>query len=366
MAETAQSRAPARPTARPAVWLVATEPERETALRVLAGELAETRAAPATQVLRLADMPPPERLPPLALLVLSGDVIPVALTESAVARGTGLFWLEAGATPRLDRRSLMPGRLRTCLARMSEIHARDAAAAAELTRLVRGAVPVHAGGRLARHPPAAPSNAAELEALRTAVAGRPVWFAYSVPAAEFDHVLAAQVTALRHAHRLVLIAAPRDPRDGPDLAARGAALGLSVARRMVADEPDPATQVYVADAEDAPGLFLRLAPVTYLGGSLTPGEQTPPAMPAAALGSALILGPETREADAGALVAAGGARRLARSGDLGQALAALVAPDAGAAMALRAWDLATAGAENTAQAARAIADWLALNARGAD
>lgn len=347
----------------PLVCLVAGDAAAVEPLRVLAAQLAESARPPATELLRAADLPPGGRLPAAALVVLCGDVLPAELIDSARARGAGVVWLEAGATPRLDRRSLIPGRLRRCLAQLTEIHARDPAAAQALTRMVGGAVPVHASGLLARFPPARSCNASELESLDSALAGRPVWFAYSLPAAEFDATLAAHVVALRQAHRLLLIAAPRDPRDGAELAARATALGLETARRLTEDEITATTQVYVADAEDDPGLFLRLAPVAWLGGSLTPGEGSPPAQPAAALGTALIVGREAERGFVDGLCAAGAARRIARSTDLGPAVAALIAPEAGAAAALQAWTLATQGADVTWSVARAINDWLALNHR---
>jgi 3-deoxy-D-manno-octulosonic-acid transferase len=347
----------------PLVCLVATDPAAVDPLRVLAAQLADRREAPRTELIRASDIEGGARLPACALLVLCGAVLPGDLIEAARAQGAGVFWLEAEAAPRLDRRSLIPGRLRRCLLQLAEIHARDAAAAQALGRQVGGAVPVHASGLLARHPPARSCNPSELEALDEALAGRPVWFAYSLPAAEFDAALAAHALALRQAHRLLLIAAPRDPRDGADLAARAAAMGLETARRLAEDEIAATTQVYVADTEDDPGLFLRLAPVAWLGGSLTPGEGSPPAQPAAALGTALILGRETERGFIDSLCAAGAARRIARATDLGPAVAALIAPEAGSAAALQAWTLATQGADVTWAAARAICDWLTLNAR---
>lgn len=349
----------AAPTA-PLVSLLAVEPAATEPLRVLAAELADRRDPPRTEVLRLADLQ--GRLPGRpALAVLAGEPLPGDLIQSAAEQGIGLFWVDAGPAPRLDRRGLLPGRLRRCLQVMAQIHARDAGAAQALQRLAGGAVPVLASGLLARHPPAGPCNLSELEALREAVTGRPVWLAYSLPEAEFDAALSAHVAALRQAHRLLLIATPRNPAEGADLAARAAARGLETARRLAEQDITPTTQVYVADAEDDPGLFLRLSPVAWLGGSLTPGAGAPPAQPAAALGTALIVGRQVEPGFVDALCAVGAARRIGRPTDLGPALGALVAPEAGAAAALQAWTLATQGADVTGAVAQAICDWLVLN-----
>jgi 3-deoxy-D-manno-octulosonic-acid transferase len=343
------------------VWLQATQADRVESLLVLAGQLSEFRENPQVQVGRPDTPPVADRLAATDLLVLSGDVLPGEMIEAARANGTGVLWIEACAAPRLARRGLLPGRLRRCLGGLAEIHAADATAAAALTRYLRGAVPVQTGGVLARIPPAQPCNESELAALRDALGGRPAWFAYSLPETEFDAALAAQITAMRQAHRLLMIAAPRDPRDGPDLSARAAALGLEVARRQAEDEIDESVQVYVTDGEDAPGLFLRLASVSYLGGSLTPGTQVPSAPDAAALGAALVFGPEPASSFLAQLRASGGGRRIARPADLGATLGTLLAPEVAAAAALQAWTLATQGSDVTWSTARAICDWLALN-----
>jgi 3-deoxy-D-manno-octulosonic-acid transferase len=346
---------------RPTVWLQATQPDRLDSLRVLAAQLAEFREAPQVQVGRPDAPPDPDRLGGIDLLVISGDILPADLVLAARARGLGPIWIEAGPSPRLDRRGLIPGRLRRCLGGFAEIHARDPYAAAALDRVLRGAVPVQVSGTLARHPPAQPGNDMELQGLHDALGGRPCWFAYSLPAAEFDAALSAQITAMRQFHRLLLFAAPRDPRDGADLAARARAMGLDVAVRQAGDEIDESVQVCIADADDAPGVFLRLAPVTFLGGSLTPGQGVPPAPDAAALGAALVFGPESSAPFLDQLRAVGGGRRISRASELGLTLGSLLAPESSAAAALQAWTLATQGGDVTWTVARALCDWLDLN-----
>lgn len=343
------------------VWLQATQGDRLESMRVLAMQLADFSAAPQVHVGRPDSPPDPERLTGLDLMVLSGDVLPGDLIDATRARGTGVIWIEAGGAPRLDRRGLMLGRLRRCLSGFAEIHAADAAAAVALNRLLRGVVPVQTGGALARHPPAQPCNDSELTALHQAVDGRPVWFAYSLPVSEFDAALAAQISAMRQAHRLLMIVAPRDPRDAAELVARARALGLEVARRQAEDEIDETVQVYITDGEDEPGLFLRLASVAFLGGSLTPGAELPPAPEAAALGAALVFGPETSSGFLDRLHAMGGGRLIHEPGHLGAMLGMLLAPEVAAAAALQAWTLATQGSDVTWSTARAICDWLTLN-----
>lgn len=348
----------------PLIWLCAGEPDRHEPLRVLAAQLAELPVGPSLRLGAPAEFADPSLSPRADLVVLAGDVIPVAMVETAAARGIPVFWIGAGPSPRLDRRGLLPGRLRRVLSGFSEIHARDDEAASALTRLLRGQVAVHPTGQPARLPAAGSCNISELEALREALAARPVWFAYSLPEAEFAAALAAHAVALRQAHRLLMIAAPREARDGAPLTERARERGFQTARRQTDDEIDEGTQIYIADAEDDPGLFLRLAPVTFLGGSLTKGAGSPPPEPAAALGTALVFGPAAGSTFLDRLRATGGGRKIARPEGLGPALAALLAPEVGAAAALQAWTLASEGSDVTWALARAIGDWLALNPRG--
>lgn len=161
-----------------------------------------------------------------------------------------------------------------------------------------------------------------------------------------------------------MILAPRDAQEGAAFAQQAVALGFACARRANDDEITETTQVYITDAEDPPGLFLRLAQVSYLGGSLTRGEQIPDPLLATALGSALIFGPHappSQRAVLDRLRRAGGGRRVAQPADLGEALATLLAPEAGAEAALKAWNMVTEGADATDQLARVLGDWAVLN-----
>ena len=122
---------------------------------------------------------------------------------------------------------------------------------------------------------------------------------------------------------------------------------LRVAERADGEEPEDGTQVYLADGTGEMGLWLRLAPLVLLGGTLPdgPGGRNP--CEAAALGSALLHGPVTApHAEAWARLDTAGAARVVLNGaELGRAVEALLAPDRVALMAHAGWDVATRGAE---------------------
>lgn len=359
------------------VWLHATDPERAPTLPVLAEQIADHPDAPPTLVTGTREAPGPTGDAraldamldafPARLLVLTGDRLPMPLIERARARGMALMLVDAVNPVPSGGWRILPGYRRSVLGRFTQIHARDAVCAAAIARIVKGAVPVPVSGRLALFAPVRGCNVPELDALRQALGARPVWFAHDLPENEAGSVLVAHAQALRRAHRLLLIVQPRNPAAGAAIADRATDAGFVRARRSIDEEITETTQVYIADTDDDPGLFLRLAPVSYLGGSLTGGAGTPPAVTAAALGSALVFGPHADAAGRATLdrlQALAGGRRISAAADLGEAIGALLSPDVGAEAALKAWSFATEGSDATVAVARAICDWFALNGRG--
>lgn len=231
------------------------------------------------------------RWSPGAVVIADGP-LPAALIHAAEQADRHAFLVDAGP-PRLDPRwAALPGLQRTLLRRLRRILARDAEAARALRRA--GARPwrLEEAGPMAQTAGPQGCNAAEREALAARLGGRPLWLAVAVPEAEEAAVLAAQRAAQRLAHRLLLVLVPADPARGPVLAEAAAAVGLNTARRAAEEEPDDDDQVYIADTEGEYGLWYRLAPVTFMGGTLTgQGGRSP--MEPAALGSAVIHGPAT-------------------------------------------------------------------------
>lgn len=352
------------------VWLHATTPDDAAATEVLALALRDLPRAPRCVVTGLPGAPGPgEDVAALdtllmdqriGLVVLVGSALPVAMIERARARGIALFLVDCADPAPLGGWRILPGYTRSILKRFAQIHTRDARAAASLPRAIHAAVEVHESGTLARLAPARGCNQQELEELRAAVGTRPVWCAASVPQSEMVAVLDAQAILLRRAQRLLLIVQPREAEAAATLAG---ATGLGVTLRSVDEQIDESTQVYLADADDPPGLFQRLATVCYLGGSLSTGADPLSATEAAALGSALVAGPKAQGATKDLLDrlrAVGGMTEVRAPADLAEAVGRLLSPEVGAQAALRAWSLASAGAEATLAVARAIADHLAL------
>lgn len=286
---------------------------------------------------------------PEAILFSGAEVRP-ATVQAAQARGMPMALIEA-ATPHLPagRSNWFPGVLKQALAAMQDILVVDDAAARAFRKLD---LPHVVTGRMEEPSAALPCNEAEREALARLVATRPVWLAAGVPESEEAVVIAAHRAALPLAHRLLLILVPQDPARSAPLAA-----GLErdeswiVASRAAEEEPDPDVELFIADSAEM-GLWYRLAPVCYLGGSLLgDGAACNPLHPAA-LGAAVIHGPQVGAFGAtfARLAGAGASRPLANPADLAEALAELLAPDRAAQLARAAWAVTTEGVEVTDRA----------------
>jgi 3-deoxy-D-manno-octulosonic-acid transferase len=181
------------------------------------------------------------------------------------------------------------------------------------------------------------------------LATRPVWLAAMIKPDEFPTVIEAHRQAIRVAHRLMLILVPHRPEDGEDMAASLAEQGLRFIRWSDGGFPEETTQVLLADIYEEMGLWYRLSPVTFMGSSLTAGHGGRDPYEPAALGSAILYGPNVgRHIQSYSRFARAGAARIVRDAPtLANAVLRLNEPDQAATMAQAAWQVATEGAEVT-------------------
>ena len=169
---------------------------------------------------------------------------------------------------------------------------------------------VLATGNLKLDVPAPPADPAKLERLMAVTRGRPIVVAASTHPGEDDILIEAHRTLAGFFPSLLTVMVPRHPDRGEAIARSIAAAGLHVALRSREELPAAATEIYVADTMGELGLFYRLAPVVFMGGSLVAhGGQNP--IEAVKLGASVVHGPHVFNfADVyEALDAAGGARR---------------------------------------------------------
>jgi 3-deoxy-D-manno-octulosonic-acid transferase len=277
----------------------------------------------------------------------------LALVNARVSEGAARGW------------SRVPGLSAALLGRFDAVLAQDAAAAARLRAIGVDPARLSVGGALKGGAPPPDADPAALAALRAATAGRPVWLAASTHAPEEALALSAHAAAAPALPGLLTVIAPRHPDRGPAVAAQAQAAGLSVTRRGAGEGPGAAA-VYVADTLGEMGLWYRLAPFAFVGGTVAPMGGHNPYEPAA-LGVALAHGPSVH-AFADAYAALGGAAFPAADAPaLADALRACLAPGGGPTPegAARAAAARAALAPDERPAERATAALLALLPGGA-
>lgn len=153
-----------------------------------------------------------------------------------------------------------------------------------------GARHVAVTGNLKFDTPPLVVDEASLAALRQAIGGRPAWIAASTHEGEEKYVAAAHLR-LRAAHGDVLtILAPRHPSRGDSIRVVIADAGLTAAQRSRGEPVEAGTDVYLADTLGELGLFFRLSPIAFLGGSLVATGGHNPIEPLR-LGAAPLHGP---------------------------------------------------------------------------
>lgn len=208
------------------------------------------------------------------------------------ARGVPMMLMNARLSPRSYARwRRAPAFAAALLAGFQRIEARSEEDAERLRSL--GARAVAVPGDLKFAAPPLPADLAELDRLRAALNGRPVWLAASTHPGEEIVVRDVHAALERRHPGLLTIIVPRHPERGPrvaELAAEAAPTPPTVARRAAPAEPPASAGIYVADTLGELGLWFRLAPAAFIGGSLVPhGGQNP--LEAGRLGCAIAAGP---------------------------------------------------------------------------
>lgn len=295
------------------------------------------------------------------ILVWAGNGLRPALIHEAAEAGTHLMLADAADAPwRQPSRRFLPDASAGALSLFHVILAQDRKAAARLRRLGVLENRIEVASPLEPEVFPLSSHDGLHEEMTAALAGRPVWLGAHIQRDEADAVLRAHRRAARLAHRLLLVLVPADAGDEAFLAELCHEVGLRLARWEHGEMPDENTQVLLAADDAELGLWYRLAPLCFLGGSLAgkTGGQSP--MMAAALGSAILYGPNVgRHLDAySRLVAAGAARIVKDMDSLSAAVSHLIAPDRAAAMAHAGWNVVSAGAETADLVLTQINEWL--------
>ena len=212
------------------------------------------------------------------------------LLSAAAARGLPMWLINARLTSTSAHRKrwARPFYRRT-LPLFEQLRAQDSQAATALIELGAPSSRVTVAGTLKALARPLPCDEAELERCRAPVGGRPVWLAASSHEGEEATLLQAH-QLLRESHpEALLIIAPRYPARGSDVASLSEA-DFPTALRSRGDAVHAKLAVYVADTMGEMGLWFRLAPVAFVGGSLARVGGHNPFEPLA-LGCRVLHGP---------------------------------------------------------------------------
>ena len=225
---------------------------------------------------------------PQLALIAESEFWPNLITEGR-RRGTRFVIVNGRMSDRSFGRWRLAGRSAAAiLSNVDLCLAQDEAIAARFEQL--GAERVIATGNLKFDVPPPPAEPMALAALERAIRKRPVILAASTHPGEEAMVIDAHLRLRRSMPGLLTIIAPRHPERGGQIVELAEEMGAVPVMRSRGHVPDRGTEIYVADTIGELGLFYRLAPIVFMGGSLVKhGGQNP--IEPAKLDSAILHGP---------------------------------------------------------------------------
>ena len=216
-------------------------------------------------------------------------------------------------------------------------------------------------GTLKEGSAALPHSETEQVEISKQILNRPVWLAASTHEGEEKLIAAAHRHASKASQGLLLIIVPRHPERGLEIASILTKENFKICLRSKKDKISSDTQIYIADTLGELGLWYRVAPVSFVGGSFVPIGGHNPFEPAA-LGSAILHGPyvENFKEIYNRLNVAGAAVKIEEASELGVKLIETLSPENAAKLAQSAWEVSSNGAEITDRAIKLIYENLSL------
>jgi 3-deoxy-D-manno-octulosonic-acid transferase len=202
--------------------------------------------------------------------------LPMVLINARMSQRSFPRWKKFSATI-----GALLGRFEICLAQ-SETDAERFSALGSRSVVVTG--------NLKLDVQAPPSDAVKLDKLMAVTRGRPIIVASSTHPGEEEIILETHKTLTSFFPKLLTVIVPRHAHRGAEIAQMITVAGAQVALRSREELPHAGTDLYVADTMGELGLFYRLSPVVFIGGSLVPhGGQNP--IEAVKLGASVVHGP---------------------------------------------------------------------------
>lgn len=280
---------------------------------------------------------------PSVLLWMSETVATPFLGEVQKAGVPALYLLEG---QKLPMAGWVPGRLKARLTAFHRILTTSTTTTARIQRLGLANAETLGSFRDTLPPPADMSS--DHQTMTQAIGVRPVWLALDVPETEIAALLATHRRASRRSHRLLLVLAPQDAQAHDATLNALEQSSLSHLDSRTGNAPDEVHQVFVLDPSEASGLWLRLAPITFFGGTLSRRNTADP-MQAALLGSVVVHGMKSdhHHKTYQTLMRAQASCPVRNAQELSDTIERLLAPDIAAEVAAAAWQVSTEGANAT-------------------
>jgi 3-deoxy-D-manno-octulosonic-acid transferase len=283
---------------------------------------------------------------PEIAVISDGDFRPLLLMRLAEAKVPAIAVNTKMAEKTYRKWRWLPGMARTTLNGFDLILAQDQNVAQKLRKIGGQSRRIRITGLMVDTKKLLIYDEALYSGLSAAIGNRAVWLAATTGRDEEDVVVNAHKVAMRRNRRLLLILHTYEARRGAPIAARHENQNLTFALDENGDVPKDVTDVYVTDQLENLATYLRLASVTFCGGTLSNGQTIDPFHPAS-MGSAIIHGPEcgSYEQDFERYYDAGAARLVLNGGELAKTLSEVIGPDVAATMAHAGWGISSEGGE---------------------
>lgn len=152
-----------------------------------------------------------------------------------------------------------------------------------------GARPVTFTGNLKVDTKSLPVNDGELAHMNIQCVGRPTWVAASTHKGEEEIILSVHKKLKREFPNLLTVLVPRHPDRSDEIADLINKNGLKFSQRSKRENIDADCDIYLGDTIGEMGLYIRMAPIIFMGRSLSVfGGQN--ALEPAAIGAAILSG----------------------------------------------------------------------------
>lgn len=191
-----------------------------------------------------------------------------------------------------ERRRRLGGMIRDIVRLFDRMLLQDQASSARFIELGADPLKIDVVGALKAAARPLPADEEELANLRNVIGDRPVWLAAATIAEEHGPMINAHRKISDSLSDALMILAPRNVYDADKAERLAKDAFVNVARRTRKEPIMSETSIYIADTIGEMGLWYRLAPVSFVGHSLGDGLEGKNPFEAAALGSAILHGPE--------------------------------------------------------------------------